>query len=280
MSPEQAGAIDETVDTRSDIYSLGVTLFQLFSGSLPLNPTTTGLATFLRELGDTDHHHVSPSRQTEQLRPAFHHRRKALTTDLDAIILKAIEKLPENRYQSIGDFSADLRRYLRNEPVTARVPGNWYLMRKFVQRQTGIVVGSALALTALVVGMVMTTAALEQSREANAVAEREAATANAVADFLLDIMNNANPFQSDGTNPTLKDVVDAGAEEIERRFEDQPRVKARVLSVLGDTYAGLSDYDRAFPLLDQHPGRASPSTPHIDHLGSFWNPGVELTNCE
>lgn len=251
MSPEQAGAIDESVDTRSDIYSLGVTLFQLFSGSLPLNPTTAGLATFLRELGDTDQHHVSPSRKTEQVRPAFAHRRKTLTTDLDAIILKAIEKSPERRYQSIGAFSADLRRYLRHEPVSARIPGNWYLIRKFVQRQTGIVVGSALALLALIVGMIMTAAALEQSREANAVAQREAATATAVADFLIDIMDKANPFQSEGTNPTLKDVVDAGAAEIENQFVDEPRVKTRILGVLGDTYAGLSDYTRALPLLDE-----------------------------
>jgi tetratricopeptide (TPR) repeat protein len=163
MSPEQADLIGRDVDTRSDVYALGVILYEMLTGSLPFSPVELRAGGY-REL-ERILREVEPPRPSTRLRPrapadaagAGGHAvaTRRVRGDLDRITMKAIAKDRERRYQSAAELAADIRRYLDHEPVLAAEPGALYRATKFVRRHRGLVLAATAVFAALVAGLVL-----------------------------------------------------------------------------------------------------------------------------
>lgn len=159
MSPEQAELHPLAVDTRSDIYSLGVVLYELLTGTAPLDPDRLRGVPYgeIRRLI----HEVIPPKPSTRLADS-----RDLHGDLDWIVLKALEKDPERRYESAGALAEDLQRYLQHKPVEARPPSMAYLMQRFARRHRGPVIAGAALLTALLLGAVGTSIGKKRALDA------------------------------------------------------------------------------------------------------------------
>jgi non-specific serine/threonine protein kinase/serine/threonine-protein kinase len=264
MSPEQAEMSGLDVDTRTDVYSLGVLLYELLVGALPFDPRE------LREAGFDEMRRVireeEPSKPSTRLSTldgevsseSARHRHtdpgslaRRLRGDLDWITLRALEKDRLRRYGSPSDLEADIRRHLEHEPVAASPPSAQYRARKFVRRHRLGVSAAALILVALVVGLGAATWGFIEARLANAEAREQAATAEQVSEFLVGLFEVSDPSEARGSTITVREVLDTGAEKIERRLEEQPRVRARLMNTIGRVYNSLGLYDAAEPLLQR-----------------------------
>jgi serine/threonine-protein kinase len=247
MSPEQAGVTGLDIDTRADIYSLGVLLFELLAGVPPVDHAR------LRE--------ARPS-EIEQLlfaadvpRPSQRARTAALQRelrgDLDWIVLKAMERDRERRYATVSDLAADIARYFAHEAVMAGAPTTIYRVKKFVARhRTGVAVAAALAL-AIVGALVVTLVQSERTRRALAVAEAERARAEQVAGFLVDLFEVSDPGEVRGNAVTAREILDQGAKKIETSLADQPDMRARIMATIGAVFRNLGLYERADALLSE-----------------------------
>ncbi len=276
MSPEQAAPSDAGVDTRTDVYSLGVILYELLTGSHPYaGARRDGSAEALRRaILDTDPPRPSTragGRGADAVEAA--RRRGAdpralarrLRGDLDVIALKALEKEPARRYASPAELAADLRRHLQNQPVLARAPELLYRTGKLVRRHKVGAAAAAIVLAAVVAGIAGTAAGLVRARRAERQARREAATAGQVSKFLIDLFEVSDPDQARGRTITAREILDRGAQQIET-LEGQPVVRARLMSTIGKVYSNLGIYDTARGLLEGslRIRRESLPSPHAD----------------
>jgi len=270
MSPEQAGTSSFGVDTRTDIYSLGVLLYELLVGTLPFDSDTLRNAAALEMLRIIrEEEPPKPATRISSLgRDADEIARRRLTDsrslarklkgELEWITMRTLEKDPSRRYSSASELASDIRRYLDEEPVLAGPPSATYRLGKFVRRHRLAVAGAAIVVMALAIGAaglgVGLLRALESERHASAEAERanrEAETADEVATFLSELFLASDPGSTRGEKVTLREVLDRAAERIDAELGDQPEVQSRLVHVIGGVYRGLGLYDQARPFHDQ-----------------------------
>jgi len=263
MSPEQADATGEDVDTRTDVYSLGVVLYQLLTGMLPFSSEdlrSGSLEELRRKLREVEPPSPSSRLSTfgEGVLEAARARgtdpvtwRRQLDSDLDAITLKALEKDRSRRYGTPSELAADLRRYLRREPVLARPPSRTYRVTRYVQRHrigVGVATGIAVLLVAFAVAMGFQArrTALERDR-----ANREAAAARTVSDFMTRMFNISDPSEARGRTITAREILDRASSDVEQRLAKDPELQARMMVTMGSVYRKLGLLSRAQPLLER-----------------------------
>ncbi len=242
-SPEQI--MGRALSTASDVYSLGVLLFELLTGERPYRLKRDARAALEEAILA-----AVPRRPSQTLRdPALAERRtttlpklaRALRGDLDAIILQALKKVPEERYATADAFARDLERHLRGEPVQAQPEALWYRTGKFIVRNKiaiGAAMGFAVALS-MAAGV-----ALWQARMARAEAE----TAKAVQAFTEDILlasSDDNPDPVKARQTTARELLDRAAAKVDSSLIDAPVARLRMLTVLTDMYANFRLVDRA-----------------------------------
>ncbi|UCC25643.1 MAG: serine/threonine protein kinase [Gemmatimonadales bacterium] len=254
MSPEQAGATGLDVDTRADVYSLGILLYELLVGRLPQDPNELGVAGFMTKLLMRDVDPPRPSTKygtlegvTQDAIARFRRTdprglRHKLRGDLDWIAMKAIEKDRDRRYATANDLALDLERCLRNEPVLARPPSARYRAAKFVRRHR-VGVGMTAAAVLLVIASAVAVSVMA------AGARRALARATAAEEFLRETIWVSDPFQGAGPEVTLVAALDVASGRI-AELEGQPEVEASVKSTFGVTYFKLSQYEAARDLLE------------------------------
>ncbi len=243
-SPEQLTGAPITVAT--DVYALGVLLYVLLGGRHPSGDTRTPAVRF-KAILETDPPPPSEVVPTGPLQ-------RTLRGDLDTIVGKALRKAPDDRYPSVAAFADDIRRYLAHEPVRAR-PQTWrYRTRKFVRRHAAGVVTGLVMLVVLVSVVAFYTTRLARERDR---ARTEADRARQVSTLMTDLLTAADPYARRGNQePTVRSVLDAGAERVRRDLADRPDLQADLLTVIGRAYGRLGASDRARVLLEEALTRA------------------------
>jgi non-specific serine/threonine protein kinase/serine/threonine-protein kinase len=263
MAPEQATFNQPDVDTRADVYALGVLLYELLAGSPPLEPERLkgmALDEVLRLVREEESPRPSQRLRTSEARaPATAVRprdplrlARLVLGELDWIVMKALEKDRTRRYDTASGLAADVRRYLAGESVQAVPPSAGYRVRKFVRRNKGPVLTGVLVLWTLVAGIAVSTwLAVRATRaETQAAADRdratdEAASAEAMLDFVEgDLLSQANPLSHAIPEPDLRmrTVLDRAAARIEGRFPDRPLAEARIRYALASAYWQLGEF--------------------------------------
>ncbi|MGH9849481.1 MAG: tetratricopeptide repeat protein [Blastocatellia bacterium] len=242
-SPEQARG--QAVATTTDVYSLGVVLYELLTERRPHEFKTYSPAEIERALCDTEIE--EPSKVAGRMTGAGARLSRAFAGDLDNIVLTAMRKEPERRYQSVEHFSEDIQRYLAGMPVLARKDTFGYRSGKFVRRHKAGVAILALLLI-LVVAMTVQAARIARERDR---ANQEAATAQAVTQSLMALFEVADPGKARGNVITARELLDQGAEKVVRELKHQPAVQAKLLDTIGQLYQSIGLYDREQPLLEE-----------------------------
>ena len=265
-APEQITG--EAVGVASDIYSLGVMLYELASGELPFgkrglsrtaleHEVLHGQAKRLsRTTGATTRTAGTASTITAGAAgggsgggapeggPGRPHDAERAAGDLEAVAAKALRKDPAERYASVGSLIDDLEHWLAQRPVSVRAEDWRHRVRLWARRNAALAAGTTLVFAALSTGLAVS---LWQRREAQAAARQS----EAVTRFLTELLGSANPDKHGGHIPNVLELLDKSRAELPTRFADDPVTHARVLEVMGDTYADMNRFDIAIPLADE-----------------------------
>lgn len=281
MAPEQVSMGAADIDTRTDVYAIGVLLYELLIGSTPFTPEeleSKGFQGMIRTLQEDDparpsvrySSRAAASGDIARLRSSAPEALgNLLRGDLDWIVMKCLEKDRERRYQTANALADDIQRYLRFEPIEAHPPATAYKLKKFVRRNRGRVIAAGTVLGVLLLGLIGTTGGLvwaldERSRakaaakaeydaqvEATAAAERASLEAYAAEElskfFILDVLSAADPARAPGPDLTVRQALTNASSSLDGRFEDRPDVEARIHNALGYLFQSLGS-----PKLSEH----------------------------
>lgn len=226
MSPEQARGEADKIDTRTDIYSLGVMLYVFLTGRHPYMDVTPALPEAVTKICE-----ASPT--------PFQSYIEKFDGDLETIVRKALEKDPKDRYQSVTALAMDIDNYLADQPISARAPSTLYQLSKLVRRNRAAVAGMVLALVTLIV---FTGITLQQRNRAN----QEAETAKQVSRFLVALFADADPTTNRGQGElSARDLLRYGRERLKKELQDQPEIRARLLDQIGYAYNVVGPLEEA-----------------------------------
>ncbi|WP_412069104.1 protein kinase domain-containing protein [Rubrivirga sp. IMCC43871] len=242
LTPEYAAPEQVTggvITTATDVYALGVVLYELLAGTRPYAIERSTLSGIVATVRDTEP--PPPSAVASE------GRRRALRGDLDTIVLKALAKDPAQRYGSADDLATDLRRLKRGDPVVARAPTVRYRARRFVGRHRLGVAATALVLLAAITGTAFYTARLAAERDR---AEQAATRAERTADFLEGIFAGSDPTGAGHPDSlSARQLLDAGAAQARADLAEEPLVLAQMLGTIGRVYRAVGLYDASEPAL-------------------------------
>jgi non-specific serine/threonine protein kinase/serine/threonine-protein kinase len=259
MSPEQAEGSGFDVDTRADVYSLGVVFYELLVGDVPFDldrVAPAALGPLIREKAP-----VRPSERFSSMEESWDTiaelrrtdpptLRRELRGDLDWVVMKAIDHDRTRRYATANDLATELERYLADEPLVARPPSATYRVAKFIQRNRASVAWSGVAVILLVSSVVGTSVGLVRARRAERAAAAEALTAQRSLDFMVDLFEVSDPSEARGNSVTAREILNRGADRIQEELSDEPLVQARLLGAIGSVYTKLGLYGSAVTFLE------------------------------
>jgi serine/threonine protein kinase/tetratricopeptide (TPR) repeat protein len=257
MSPEQADLSERNIDTRTDVYSLGVILYELLVGALPFTSRE------LREAGPEAL--LQRIREKEPTRPSMkvkslcesskdtaenrgeepHSLQRHLRGELDWITIKALEKDRSRRYGSPSDLAADLQRYLRQQPVSAGPPSASYRAGKFIRRHrfgVGVTAAAIVLLLSFAVTMALQARRVAKERDR---ANREAETSKRVSQFMASMFKVSDPGEARGNSVTAREILDKASKDIRSGLSRDPAVQAQMMHVMGGVYDNLGLYPQA-----------------------------------
>ncbi|CAM2011199.1 tetratricopeptide repeat protein [Acanthopleuribacter pedis] len=260
-SPEQIGG--QNLQAASDVYSLGVVIYEMLTGKLPYQVDCDNVAELMQAVRHG--HVVPPSRNTTQERAVdsgtHRHRVRQLRGDLDTILLKALAQEPKHRYASVEAFAGDLSAYQAGLPIQARRATRTYLFRKFIARHP---IPSALAATFLasvLTFILLLSAQQKKILEERDLAQREKQTAETVVTFIESMFDQIDPFSSYGREVTAYEVMRLGRERIELDLADEPEIQNRLFSTIGRVYHSVGHFEEARALLDRAVHNSEPGSP-------------------
>ena len=293
MSPEQAEMTGQNVDTRTDVYSLGVVLYELLVGVLPLETEELRRGGFdeirrrireddpskpsvrLSALGGAGSIDLAKQRGTDP--PIL---RRQISGDLDWIAMKALARDRSRRYGSPAELAADVERHLTTQPVLAGPPSAVYRTRKYLRRhRTGVAMAAAAVVVLIAFAITMTIQAGRTARERDR-ATREASVAQQTSDFLENLFAVSDPDQARGATVTARELLDKGSDQIRMNPFDDVEVQARLMETMGKVYLKLGLYDQAESLLKESMDlrRSHLGDDHLDTLRSVNNLAVIYRN--
>ena len=284
-SPEQLR--NEPLTTATDVYSLGLVLYQLLAGVQPFAGRPLRAAQIEQAIMQGQIPLASRSGTTaEQAQarglavPAL---RRALAGDLDAVLSKATQAAPAARYESAAAFDADLEAWLAGHTVRARRPTRWHALSKLVRRHPW---ASGLGALAACVLAAITLAAVQQAGQARLQATQaglEAARARAAKDFLLGLFDAADPDSNGGRDVLARDLLVRGEQRIDRSLAGEPLLRADMLKSIGDVWWGFGDMENAARVLRRRAEILAVASPGLPHLGALLDEvqaGREAGNAE
>ena len=262
MTPKYAAPEQVTggaITTATDVYSLGVLLYELLSGQHPAGDARSP-SEYVKAVAETEPLRLSAAitRQTtvDAVTTVAVNRattpdrlRRLLRGDLDTIIGKALKKDPSERYASVSEFADDLRRYADHQPISARPDALSYRAGKFIRRHWQVLgsIAAAVVVFLLLTGFYAVRLASERDR-----AQAAAAKSARVSELMTSLLISSDPFRTpDGKPPTYAGMLERGAERITNELDDQPELQAEMLTVIGRTFERMGDHTRSLPLLER-----------------------------
>jgi serine/threonine protein kinase len=240
MSPEQVRGNTDQVDVRSDVYALGVILYEMLAGELPYDLKRASLPEAAR---------IICEQAPKPLEPRLAGR-SPLAHELAIIAAKALEKEPDRRYQSVAALAEDVYRCLHDQPILAQSPTTIYQVRKLIQRHKfgfAAICTVVVLLAGFAVTMTIDARRIASQRDR---ADREAQVASQVSSFLINLFQTSKPSQAKGKTVTARELLDKGAQAIQANRGMDPEVRASLLNTMGSAYSSLGFFSQSEPLLN------------------------------